>query len=267
MLADHDLQQMYELAHYLHPDSDVALPVTLDACERLALLQRIQDRRTGHYRQRLPEACLLQFCVYLASDARERDQERPRPGQEPQHRPTPDDWLVRYIKCLIWWTMDRNAGYVAVALGCFLYGYQPGDIVNLAPELFNEYDLWYIKRRLAQQLQSRFQHANLFMGDQTMLRTRPSTEHERRLVHQSLAIFTPWGSPHVPPPAPTTSILETYFAGASARSDWDRIHALIDPSCAGLPRLIREYNARLPRESGIRLEDTDHTLAIPRFNP
>jgi len=23
--------------------------------------------------------------------------------------------------------MDRNAGYVAVALGCFLYGYQPGE--------------------------------------------------------------------------------------------------------------------------------------------
>jgi hypothetical protein len=63
------------------------------------------------------------------------------------------------------------------------------------------------------------------------------------------------------------SVLETYFGGTSARSDWERIHALIDPTCAGLPRLIREYNEHLPRESDIRLEDPDHTLAIPRFNP
>jgi len=175
--------------------------------------------------------------------------------------------LVRYIKCLIWWTMDRNACHVAMALGCFLHTYQPGDIANLAPELFNQYHIWRIKRRLAQQLQSRFQRANLFMGDQTTLRTRPPTEHERRLVHQSLAMFTPWGSPHVPPPAPTMSILETYFAGASAQSDWELIHALIDPACAGLPRLIREYNDRFPRESDMRLEDPDHALEIPCFEP
>ena len=267
MLADPDLQRMYELAYYLHPDNGIALSVTLDACERLTLLQRMQDRRTGHYGLRLPEPCLPQYCVYLTSDARERDQERLRPGQEPRYRLTPDDYLVRYVKALIWWTMDRNTCHVAVALGCFLYTYQPSDIANLAPELFNQYNVWDVKRRLAQQLQSRFQRANLFMGSQTMLRTRPPTAHERRLVQQSLAMFTPWGSPHVPPPAPTMSILETYFAESSRRSDWEQIHALIDPACAGLPRLIREYNEYLPRESDRRLEDPDHTLAIPRFNP
>jgi hypothetical protein len=267
MLADHDLQQMYELAHYLHPDSGVALPVTLEASDRIMLLQRIQDRRTGHYRRTLPEACLRQYCVYLASDARERDQERPRPGQDPRYQPAPDDYLVRYIKCLIWWTMDRNACHVAVALGCFLHTYQPSDIVNLAPELFNQYNISRVKRRLAQQLQARFQRANLFMGDQTTPRTRPPTEHERRLVQQSLAMFTPWESPHVLPHAPTMSILETYFAGASARPDWDRIHALIDPTCAGLPRLIHEYNESLPRGSQARLEDPDDNLAIPCFTP
>ena len=119
----------YKLAHCLHPDNGIALAVTLEACDRIALLRRMQDRRTGHYRFRLPEACLPQYCVYLASDAREREQERLRPGKEPRYRPTPDDYLVRYIKFLIWWTMDRNACHVAVALGCFLYGYQPGEIV------------------------------------------------------------------------------------------------------------------------------------------
>ena len=267
MLADPDLQQMYELAYYLHPDHGIALSVTLDACERLALLQRIQDRRAGRYRLTLPEPCLPQYCVYLASDVWERDQERLRPGKEPRYRPTPDDYLVRYVKALIWWTMDRNACHIAMALGCFLHAYQPDDITNLAPEHFNQYNIWSIKRRLAQQLQSRFRSANLFMGDQTTLRTRPPTEHERRLVHQSLAMLTPWGSPHVLPHAPTTSILETYFAGASRRSDWDRIHALIDPTCAGLSRLIHEYNESLPRGSQARLEDPDDNLVIPCFTP
>jgi hypothetical protein len=267
MLADHELQQMFELAHYLHPDSGVALPVTLEACDRIALLQRIQDRRTGQYRLRLPEGCLPQYGVYLTSDTRERTQERPRPGQEPRYRPTPDDYLVRYIKCLIWWTLDRTACHVAVALGCFLYSYQPGEIVNLAPEFFNPHNIRRVKRRLAYQLQSRFQHANIFLDPQTTLRTRPPTEHDRRLVRQSLALFTPWGSPHVLPQAPPLSILETYFDWASGRSDWERIHALIDPTCAGLARLIHEYNESFPRGSQARLEDPDDKLAIPCFTP
>jgi hypothetical protein len=267
MLADHDLQQMYELAHYLHPDSGVALSVTLEACDRIMLLQRIEDRRTGHYRRRLPEACLRQYCVYLASDARERDQERPRPGQDPRYQPAPDDYLVRYIKCLIWWTMDRTACHVAVALGCFLYRYPLGALVRLVPALCDSHQIQRIRVRLTQQLQARFPRAHLFEGDQTTLRTRPPTEHERRLVQQSLAMFTPWEFQHVLPHAPTMSILETYFAGASARSDWDQIHALIDPTCAGLSRLIHEYNESLLRGSQARLEDPDDNLAIPCFTP
>jgi hypothetical protein len=72
MLTDHDLQQMYDLAHCLHPDKGIALSVTLEACERIALIRRIQDRRAGLYRLRLPETCLRQYYVSLASDARER---------------------------------------------------------------------------------------------------------------------------------------------------------------------------------------------------
>jgi hypothetical protein len=267
MLADKDLQKMYDLARALHPDDGVALSVTLEACDRIALIRRIQDRRTGHYRRRLPEACLPQYCVYLASDMREREQEHPRSGKDPRYRPTPEDWLVRYVKFLVWQTMDKNACHVAVALGCFLHGYQPGDIANLAPEFFNPHNIRRVKRRLAHQIKSRFQHANIMIGRQNMLRTRPPTDHERRLVHQSLAMFTPWGSPHVPPPVPSVSILETHFGWASARSDWERIHALIDPRCAGLSQLIRDYNNHLPRGSDVRLDDPDRKLKIPHFNP
>jgi hypothetical protein len=265
MLPDTILQRMYDLARCLHPNDGIALAVTLEACERLALIRRLQDRRTGHYRIRLPEACLPQYCVYLASDARERAQECPRPGHEPRYHPSPDDWLVRYIKALVWWTMDRNACHVAVALGCFLYGYQPGEIVRLAPEVFNYHNIRRVKARLAHQIYARFRNANIALDAQYTLCTRPPTTHERQLVRQSLALFTPWGAPHLPAPAPDGSILETHFDGMCGRSDWVRIHALIDPGCAGLPRLIREYNESFPCGSAARLEDPDQTLAIPCF--
>jgi hypothetical protein len=265
MLTDRDVHRMYDLSYCLHPADGLALSVTLEACERVTLLRRVQDRCTGHSRPRLPESCLPQYCVYLASDARERAQERPRPGQSLRQRPTPDDWLVRYIKALVWWTMDRPACHVAVALGCFLYSYQPDDIARLAPHLFRHHHARQIKRRLADQIQARFQHAHLIAGEDHVLCTRPPTDHERQLVYHALAMFTPWGCPHVPTLASGQSMLSTYFDEVPARSDWERIHALIDPTCAGLARLIREYNESLPGGSDARLADPEDALMIPCF--
>lgn len=266
MIGDNVLQQMYELACSLHSDTGVALSVTMEACERITLLRRLQERRSNHYKFVLPAACLPQYCVYLASDRRERAQEYTTSGQDAGDPPTKDDRLVRYIKFLVWQTMDRNACHVAVALGCFLYKYQPSEIANLAPEIFNQHNIRRVKRRLAHQIQARFQCAHSFNGKQHILHTRPPTEHERQLVFRTLAMCTPWGCAHVPTPAPDRSILETHFDGVSGRFDWDRIHALIDPSCAGLPRLIREYNHSLPAQSAVRLADPDHTLEIPCFD-
>lgn len=41
MLTDDVLQRMYDLAYCLHPDNGIALAVTLDACDRIALLRRM----------------------------------------------------------------------------------------------------------------------------------------------------------------------------------------------------------------------------------
>ena len=265
MLPDDLLQRMYELGLCLHDDQGTALAVTLEAYERLTLIRRLQERRTGHYRLRLPEACLPQYCVYLASDAREREQECPQPGPKLRYQPTPDDWLVRYVKTLVWWTMDRNPSHVPVALGCFLYGYQPSEIAHLAPEIFDQHNIRRIKRRLAQQIHARFQRTPMFLNGHHTLRTHPPTTHDRQLVHHALTLFAPWGCPHVPAPAGEQYLLETYFNGVSSRSDWDRIHALIDPACAGLSQLVREYNETFPQASQARLEDPEDNLAIPCF--
>lgn len=267
MLADDTVEKMYTLAHHLHPDDGVAAAVTLEACERIAHMRRRHSRRTGQYRRRLPEACLPQYCVYLASDARERAQERPAPGQEPRYRPTFDDYLVRYIKFLIWQTMDRAVCYVAVALGCLLYGYRPHDIASLAPEIFDPHNIRRVKLQLMHQIQARFRHTKIFTGEHLTLHTRAPTAHERQLVHQSLALFTPWGSTHVSALISGRSLLETLFDGTSTHDEWARIHAIIDPTCGGLARLIGEYNETFPAGSYARLADPDEMLAIPSFVP
>jgi hypothetical protein len=267
MLADDVLQPMIDLAYFLHPDPAVALTVTLDAVDRLALLRRLREHPTGHAWRRLPEAWLPQYCVYLASDGLERAHERPRPGRAPRARPTRDDYLVRYLKCLVWWTMDRTACHVAVALGCFLYRYPLGALVRLVPALCDPHQIQCIRVRLMQQLQARFPRAHLFEGDHGTRRTRLPTAHDQRLVQRALAMFAPWGTVHVPPPALDQSLLETHFDQASAYSNADRIHALINPADAGLPRLIREYNQQFLPGHTQRLPEPDTMLAIPRFAP
>jgi hypothetical protein len=267
MLAGDDLQAMYALAHFLYPDPEVAFAVTFEAAEWLALLPRLQGPPPGLSWRSLPAACLPQYCVYLASVGRERAQERPRPGQDPRERPTPDDYLVRYLKCLVWWTMTETACHVALALGCFLYRYPPGAIAQLAPVLCAQQDILRIRVRLAHQLQARFPHVHLFDTDHDRLRTRLPTAHDRQLLQQALTRFTPWGTAHVPVPARGRSMRDTHFDGAPSRSDWDRIHALLEPANGGLPRWIRDYNQQLPTGSASRLADPDDMLAIPRFLP
>jgi hypothetical protein len=67
------------------------------------------------------------------------------------------------------------------------------------------------------------------------------------------------------PQAPVT--LYTHFDRTSARSDWDRTHALINPVDARLLRLSHEYSAPFPSGSAWRLAEPDAMLAIPRFAP
>jgi hypothetical protein len=272
LLADDVLHPMYDLASFLHPDPAAASAVTLAAGERLALLERLHVRSPGEAWLRLPEAWRPQYCVYLASDGWERAQERPRPGQAPRKRPTPDDYLVRYLKCLIWWTMDQHCPHVAVALGCFLYTYEPDDLVPLAPAFFAG-NLARVSLRLASRLQARFPGVFLLHGDHDAPRTRSPTAHERQLVQLTLAKFTPWGSAHIPPLSLGPAMRDSHFGEASVRSNGDRIQAMIEPTGDGLPRLIREYNAQFPYHaqfppgSARRLAEADAMLAIPRFVP
>jgi hypothetical protein len=201
--------------------------------------------------------------VYQASDPWERDQESANPRRKPGYRPTHDDMLGRYVKFLVWQTMDRRAAYTAVGLGCLLYTYRPGEICMLAEDLFDDSNIRRIKRWLTDRMTSRFRNAPIFSDDYHTFRTRPPTEHDRSVVHNALVAFTPWACRHSPPQPSQVPILEAYFGRSSSQSELDRIRVLIDPVHAGLPRIVREYNHGLPRQSDSRLADPDHKLRVP----
>jgi hypothetical protein len=124
-----------------------------------------------------------------------------------------------------------------------------------------------VKRRLAQKLHTRFARTYRFAGTPPTLSTHHATDHEHQVVHDALALCTPWDAPPLVPSVPLISQLNTHFGAASTCSDWDRIHALINPARGGLAGLIRDYNAGLPRASAVGLADPDERLAIPDLYP
>ena len=267
MLADDVLQPMYDLAYFLHPDPAVALTVTLDAADRLALLRRLREHSIGHAWRRLPDAWLPQYCVYVVSDRPGRAHERPRPHRTPRARPTRDDYLVRYLKCLGWWIMTSRPVMWPWCCVASSTAIRRVTSCGWPPALCDPHRIHRLRVRLTQQLQARFPRAHLFEVDHGTRSTSVPTAHDRRLVQRALALFTPWGAAHVPAPALDQSLLETHFGRASAYSDGDRIHALINPADAGLSRLIREYNQQF--SPGIRSASPSRTpcwrsRALPR---
>jgi hypothetical protein len=87
--------------------------------------------------------------------------------------------------------MHRSACHVAVALGCFLYSYEPGDIAQLAPEILSHHDIRHVQPRQAMQIQNRFRRAHPVIDEHYTLHSRTPTEHERDLVHRALCMFAP----------------------------------------------------------------------------
>jgi hypothetical protein len=167
LLTDDDIQRAFRLIHGIHPDRAVAQCILQDAYDRIPLIQKLQERRptSPHpFKSRIPEENLLQFAVYLASDAWEKDQESARPRKEPKYHPTQDDLLIRYIKTLIWKSMDRRACYTAVAIGCLLYTYQPHEISSLAEEHFDSDNIRRVKGWVTEQVKICFEKAKGFQG-------------------------------------------------------------------------------------------------------
>src|ERR1043165_6828446 len=267
-ITTEELQQAFDLAYILHPRADVALRVTIDACDFLAGIDSTQARRRrslNHYKAAIPHEQRLQQAVYVVSYRRELDQESPRPWMTPKYTPTREDLIVRYVKHIIWKNSLLHCRNLAVGIGCLLYSYQPSEIAELLG-FYEENNLRKIKARIAKDLRDRFSNAGIVRPNGKSIRTIPASENDRLLVQQALEVLTPWQSSHLPPATPETLILETLFDENNPLSEWKRKHALIDPECAGLAHLVNEYNNFFASISIRRkLADPLEMLVLPDF--
>jgi hypothetical protein len=270
VFSDEEIQDAFHLAYILHPNMAVAYSVALDAIDRYFLQERLQKRRPiakQPFKIQLSDSALLQTSVYLASDFWERDQERLLPRKHPYYKPNVNDLIVRYVKFLIWETMERSSSHVAVGIGSFLYTYRTSEINNLAPDHFKDDNIRRIKAGIINAIRKRFEQHNIVPDDSPYLITRIPTGAERELIYNSLTALAPWVVEHASSSSTGRPVLDTYFGYESEKSEWERNHALIDLGCAGLRLLIHEFNAGSPRESNMSLDDPDGKLEIPDFGP
>jgi RNA polymerase sigma factor (sigma-70 family) len=266
---DEELQKAFRLIIWLQPDRAVALCLLFDACEHISTVRKLQERRpnsTRPFKLKISEESLLQLCIYWASDIWEKDQESQRPRKEPRYRPIYDDLLIRYVKTLAWKSMDRHSRYAAVGLGCLLYTYQPHEVSSLAEELFDSDNIRRVKSWMFEQIKKRFQGVEGLTNGNEQVALEVPGSRQRELIQLSLSRFAPWCScPTMTTQTLATSLLETYFDKDSEKSEWERVHALFDPACGGLARLIREYNSTFERGNAMRLDDPEDKLGSPKF--
>lgn len=281
-----EIQQVFRLAYYLHPQREIALRITQAAlCDSFPVLQQGQDKRHKQrgilsllprrhalrpYKLSLPRQGLLQMSVYHTSARWERDQEAQTfclPGQ--RYHPTHDDLLIRYITHLVACSLERHVVYGALALGCHLYQYSPTHISQLAPDLFLEDNIRRAYSKLLGWMQQRFPTLPI---DQRppfgtrKVRTRPPSDDERCLVRDTLEQCTPWWTSCL---EPGVSLL-ALFTPSSLSSEQTglesghRLHALLHPLCAGLERFIHAYNQEKP---AMPLDPPYDRLEVPAFPP
>jgi hypothetical protein len=295
--ADTDLNKAFRLAYCLHPHLPTALRITQEALfDRFAVLgitQRKRQRqrtirrqtashdalRPAFYKLPLTRHELLQASIYAVSERWECDQERqshliPDNG----YRPTRDDRLVRYVKLLITRTMDRPALYAALGFGCHLYQYNPSYIIDLAPEAFPAANARRINSYLLEWIATRFPALPIEPQppySERKVCTTAATPQERQLLYDALARLTPWGTAHLRRAERRFTSLRALFDDPSTlegkawlKREARRIHALIDPQCAGFEVLVRAYQAAFTSENKAETMPMDNPydkLALPAF--
>ncbi len=247
MSFDEDLQHAFRVSYCLHPNREIAYEVTRDGIRKGEMKLAGQKRRppsTRPNKQRLSIQNALLSGVFAASEIWEKDQESRRPLRRPFYRPTSRDFLSRYVKTLIWHSMDRNSEWVSIAIGHFVYCYPLNQIARLSPEFFDDQNMWRTRGFLGHTLQARFQWEQAILDPRRMVPTieTPAAEQEFQLIESLLGVLAPYANNHPKSCVKSENLLETYLFPDSSRSENERIHALISPECAGWARFVDEFN-------------------------
>jgi hypothetical protein len=270
-IADDLMDQVFQLAYFIHGDKALARHITLEAMLRLEAMLLAQDKRRYYAATTRTKVCLselhvLQRLTYMLSERYEQEQERsgkPRILDE-------DDMIIRFIKHLIQITLKRNSFYVTLGLSRLLYAYTTPEVMRLydvisqdPDSLKEDYYFRECKQKLMKELQQRFGSA-LKIGrgirGETKFESEPTTDENISLVRECLNRFTPWKTPCVVPhqfnPLFDRMSHLTFDGGEPDDEhsiEINRIHSTIHPDC--LTRLTES----------LTLDSPDQRLAIPRF--
>jgi hypothetical protein len=265
MLFEEDFQHAFKVAHGLHPIREIAWKVTRAGIRNAKQKLADQNRRppsTRENKQRFPFRNALLAGVFAASEIWERDQDSRQPAKTPLYKPTNEDDFMRYIKNLIWHSMDRNSEWVSIAIGHFLFRYSLEHIARLS-EYFDRPNTSRTKKFIFERIEDRF-HWNL-VGATSNPNIRNATEQEFQFVQQILAEFAPLADNHPNCCPASTSLLETYLFPDSQVPEADRIHALINSECAGWARFVDEFNGHPSTSIENRLPDPRDQLRVPIY--
>ena len=269
LMSDDDLQEMFRLSYYLHPNRLVALCITLDSCNWLLQIQKDLSRRppSEHpHKQRIPAGTMRRLAVYSASQTWEFDQESAAPQKPYRYQPNGDDHLIRYVELLIRKTIDRPCCYAAVAIGHFLYSYPLTVITEIAPDYFDQDNIRRVSSYISKWIDTRYENGEFSRGQKGGVVRRPATERERALITETLEVLSPKYSLTFQMKTPGLPVLSDYFGPESSRSELQRIRAIVDPTYVGFEALVNEYSNGLQATSKTRVTDPLQSLHIPKFD-
>jgi hypothetical protein len=266
MQTAESIQQAFGLAHSLHPHREVAWEVTRDAVKLSRVISTRQDVRPAAgrpYKQKLFESNLLRLGVFMASEKWEKDQESRSPNLTPRYIPTKEDLLYRYLKTLVWHTMDRPCVYAAVGVGALLFSFRTGEIASVSVDFFDDLNIRRKKEWLLEKVVSRFRDVMVIPAGSGVKESPPPTEYQLAFVNKSLATLAPQADAHPYDCKAGGALFDEYFCFDSPRTEAERVHLIINAECCGWARLVEEYNRLSPRN---RLEDPAGKLCLPIFD-
>jgi hypothetical protein len=272
----------FGLAYYFHPDRETARQIATRAVANLRLAERVQARRS-YYRPRgwrqvpgalglrrrtkvsLERAQLLQRLVLYESDCLEL---RVDAGALSE-RISDDQFVLSFVKYLVWNASRRNSLYVATAIGRILHNYSTAEVQGLFSTIVQDPErvpddsyVRAVKQKLFHDARRRYGGALrtrvAARGEEVFETVEPSTRLQQ-LVRSCLERLTPWDT-GCPVPARFDAFAQTIrplrFVGRDADAEHPievrRMHSLLHPEC--LRRLT----------SGLRLDSPDARLSIPR---
>lgn len=266
MLTGESIQQAFSLAYSLHPHREVAWEITREALKLNRVISNRQGTRPAAdkpYKQKLHESNLLRVSTFMASEIWERDQESRAPKLTPRYVPNKEDLLYRYIKTLVWHSMDRPSVYAAVGIGGLLFTYRTSEIAAISVDFFDNINIRRFKGWLLNKVETRFRDVMFIPAGSGTKSSPPPSEYQFAFVNKSLATLAPLVADHPHACLNSGSLFDEYFCFDSVRTEAERVHVITNTECCGWARLVNEFNCA---SLDTRLEEPSGKLRLPLFD-